>query len=49
MHEQYIEYSHAGTLLEGFYVNPARAGEKRPAVLISHAWAGRGTARPGIR
>jgi len=41
MHEQYIEYTHAGTLLEGFYVNPARAGEKRPAVLISHAWAGR--------
>ena len=41
MHEQYVEYSHAGTVLEGFLANPAQPGEKRPAVLVAHAWAGR--------
>ena len=41
MQQQFIEYSHAGTVLEGFLANPARAGERRPAVLVSHAWAGR--------
>lgn len=41
MHQQYIEYSHAGTVLEGFLANPAQPGEKRPAVLVAHAWAGR--------
>jgi dienelactone hydrolase len=41
MQQQFIEYSHAGTVLEGFLANPARAGERRPAVLVAHAWAGR--------
>ena len=41
MQQQFIEYSHAGTVLEGFLANPARAGERRPALLVSHAWAGR--------
>ena len=41
MQQQFIEYSHAGTVLEGFLANPAQPGEKRPAVLVAHAWAGR--------
>ena len=41
MQQQFIEYSHAGTVLEGFLASPAKAGERRPAVLVSHAWAGR--------
>ncbi len=40
MHQQYIEYSHAGTTLEGFYAAPD-TDEPRPGVLISHAWGGR--------
>jgi dienelactone hydrolase len=41
MHQQFVEYSHGSTLLEGFYANGAAAGERRPGVLIAHAWAGR--------
>lgn len=41
MQQQFIEYHHAGTVLEGFLASPAKAGERRPAVLVSHAWAGR--------
>ena len=40
--EELIEYEHNGTLLEGFLAyDDARKGA-RPAVLISHAWGGRG-------
>ena len=41
MQQQFIEYHDAGTVLEGFLARPAKAGERRPAVLVSHAWAGR--------
>ncbi len=40
MHQQYVEYSHAGTTLEGFYAAPDTS-EPRPGVLVSHAWGGR--------
>ena len=40
MHQQYVEYSHAGTVLEGFYAAPDTS-EPRPGVLVSHAWGGR--------
>lgn len=40
--ERLIEYEHDGTLLEGFLAyDDAQAGS-RPAVMIAHAWAGRG-------
>jgi dienelactone hydrolase len=40
--DELIEYEHNGTLLEGFLAyDDARKGP-RPAVLISHAWGGRG-------
>lgn len=38
---QYLEYHDGDTLLEAYVALPA-AGGKRPAVLVSHAWAGRG-------
>lgn len=41
MHQQFIEYRHGSTLLEGFYANAAPPGERRPGVLIAHAWGGR--------
>lgn len=41
MLEKYIQYTHAGTELEGFLcVDETRKGPL-PAVMISHAWAGR--------
>ena len=40
--ERLIEYEHDGALLEGFLAyDDAQAGS-RPAVMIAHAWAGRG-------
>ena len=40
--ERFIEYEHDGALLEGFLAyDDAQAGS-RPAVMIAHAWAGRG-------
>lgn len=38
--ERTLEYHHAGSLLEAYVCAPAGGG-RRPAVLISHAWAGR--------
>lgn len=35
-----VEYSHAGTTLEGTLAFDDAHGGKRPTVLISHAWAG---------
>jgi len=39
--ERLIEYEHDGTLLEGFLAWDDSAGTPLPAVMISHAWAGR--------
>ena len=39
--ERLIEYEHNGTLLEGFLAYDDATASARPAVLISHAWAGR--------
>jgi len=41
MQQQFIEYSHGETVLEGFHAHNAAAGEKRPGILIAHAWGGR--------
>lgn len=40
--EELIEYEHEGTQLEGFLAYDDAHKGKRPAVLISHAWGGRG-------
>jgi dienelactone hydrolase len=40
MHQEYVEYTHAGTTLEGFYAAPDTVS-RRPGVLIAHAWGGR--------
>jgi dienelactone hydrolase len=40
MPSQYLEYRDGDVVLEAYVALPA-AGGKRPAVLISHAWAGR--------
>lgn len=39
--ERLIEYAHNDTLLEGFLAYDDATASARPAVLISHAWAGR--------
>ena len=39
--EELIEYEHNGTLLEGFLVYDDSEEGKKPAVMVSHAWAGR--------
>jgi dienelactone hydrolase len=36
-----VDYSQAGTALEGFFAYDDRQSQPLPAVLISHAWAGR--------
>ena len=38
--ERLLEYRHEGSLLEAFVCAPA-GGDRRPTVLIAHAWAGR--------
>jgi len=40
--EELIEYEHEGTLLEGFLAYDDAHKGARPAVLVSHAWGGRG-------
>lgn len=40
MHQETVEYTHAGTRLEGFYAAPDTAA-RRPGILIAHAWGGR--------
>jgi len=40
MREEYVEYTHGDTTLEGFLAAPP-GGERRPGVLIAHAWGGR--------
>ncbi len=39
--EDFIEYEHNGTQLEGFLARDDADDEPRPAVLIAHAWRGR--------
>jgi len=39
MQIQYIPYEHNGTALEGFLVS--HSGQKRPGVILCHAWRGR--------
>ena len=42
MVEMKVEYSHEGSLFEGFLCYDETRGARLPAVMISHAWAGRG-------
>lgn len=37
-----VDYSHGGKVFEGVLAVDGAVGGRRPAVLISHAWAGRG-------
>ncbi len=39
--EEWIEYEHNGTRLEGFLARDDADDKPRPAVLIAHAWRGR--------
>ena len=41
MRHQFIEYRHGDTVLEGFLAAPEGTGERRPGILVSHAWGGR--------
>lgn len=41
MRQQFIEYRHAGKVLEGFFAAPDDTAKPRPGILISHAWGGR--------
>ena len=40
MHQQVIEYRHGDAVLEGFFAAPDTR-ERRPGILIAHAWGGR--------
>ena len=42
-----VEYSHGGTLLEGFLAWDDAQDSPRPGVLVAHAWAGRGEFEQG--
>lgn len=42
MRERWVEYMHEGTLLEGYLAWDEALPGPLPAVMISHAWAGRG-------
>jgi dienelactone hydrolase len=42
MAERYIEYTHAGTTLEGYMAWDDTRPGPLPGVLVSHAWGGRG-------
>ncbi len=41
MHSENVEYSHNGDTLEGFFAHDDSSDDKRPGVLICHAWGGR--------
>lgn len=41
IHERLVQYEHQGTLLEGFLAYDDSNPVPGPAVMISHAWAGR--------
>jgi dienelactone hydrolase len=40
MHTEFIEYKDGSTVLEGFLAYDTSIAQKRPAVIVSHAWAG---------
>ena len=40
--EQFVEYEHAGATLEGFLACDDTEDVSRPAVMVVHAWGGRG-------
>jgi dienelactone hydrolase len=40
MHTEFIEYKDGSTVLEGFVAYDTSIAEKRPAVIVCHAWAG---------
>ena len=40
--EQFVEYEHAGATLEGFLACDDTEDGARPAVMVVHAWGGRG-------
>ena len=42
MAEKFVEYTHAGTVLEGFMAWDESRPGPLPGVLVSHAWGGRG-------
>ncbi|HEY9713034.1 MAG TPA: dienelactone hydrolase family protein [Chroococcales cyanobacterium] len=44
MHGEDFAYSDQGLELKGYVVRPEKVSGKRPAVLIAHAWDGRGEA-----
>ncbi len=41
INERFVQYQHKGTLLEGFLVYDDSNTTPGPAVMVSHAWAGR--------
>ena len=43
MHTTLFEYRDGETICEAFVAAPAQDGARRPAVLVSHAWAGQGS------
>lgn len=42
LHEKLLEYSHAGVRFEGLLVVADDTARRRPAVMVAHAWGGRG-------
>jgi dienelactone hydrolase len=42
LHEKPLEYSHAGVRFEGLLVAADDEAVRRPAVIVAHAWGGRG-------
>ena len=42
MRERLVEYEHDGVVLEGLLVVDDAAQNRRPGVLVAHAWGGRG-------
>lgn len=41
MRQEYVEYTHGKTLLEGFFACDDASATPKPGVLIAHAWGGR--------
>jgi len=41
MRQEYVEYTHGNTLLEGFFACDDGSAGPKPGILIAHAWGGR--------
>ena len=41
MRQEYVEYTHGNTLLEGFFACDDSSTGPKPGILIAHAWGGR--------